>query len=354
MGKLKVIASQRNWIDSRSLDALESITHFRGVKRVVGLPDLSVGNVPNGMSVLCQDRIYPHLIGGDIGCGMSLFEVVKKSKNIKIDRFEKRLRKLKILDDIVLENETNLGYNLGTIGKGNHFAELHLVNEIKDIELFKKNKLNKNSLYSLIHSGSRAFGQIVFDNIAGKYNPNIGLDTNEAQDYLNNHNKAIIYASRSREIIARKLLKAVGVGEDCRVVSDTAHNSILETDDGWIHRKGATPTNRGLVVIAGSRGTLSYLVLPTNNTKISNYSLAHGAGRKWERSSAQAKLENRYSKKDLERTKIGSRVISSDTKLLYEEAPEAYKNIDIVIDDLVEANLAIVVATFRPILTYKE
>ena len=137
-------------------------------------------------------------------------------------------------------------------------------------------------------------------------------------------------------------------------VSDTAHNSILKTKEGWLHRKGATPTDKGLVIIAGSRGSLSYLVKPTEQTELSNNSLAHGAGRKWERSSAEAKLRDRYSYKDLQRSEIGSRVLCADKKLLYEEAPQAYKNIDIVIDDLVEAGLATVVATFRPILTYKE
>jgi release factor H-coupled RctB family protein len=108
------------------------------------------------------------------------------------------------------------------------------------------------------------------------------------------------------------------------------------------------------VIIAGSRGTLSYLVEPTENTEISNFSLAHGAGRKWERSSAEAKLRENYSKEDLHKTTIGSRVICNDSKLLYEESPQAYKNIDIVIDDLVQAGLVKIIASFKPILTYKE
>jgi release factor H-coupled RctB family protein len=355
MDKLTLIASQRNWIDSRSVETLEKIRHFKGVKKVVGLPDLSVGRVPNGMAVLTTDRIYPHLIGGDIGCGMSLFEI-PKCKRIKVDKYEKKLKKLESLDDVVLEQEENLGYNLGSVGKGNHFAELHLVNEVKEKAIFDAYNLNEKSLYCLVHSGSRAFGQIVFDKVAGKYDPNIGIDSKspEAIEYLEKHNRAIKYASQSREIITRKLLKAMGLGERCEHISDTAHNTILKIDDGWLHRKGATPTNKGLVIIAGSRGSLSYLVLPTNNTAFSNYSLAHGAGRKWERSSAEAKLRNKYSKADLERTEIGSRVLCRDKKLMYEEAPQAYKNIDIVIDDLVEAGLATVVATFRPILTYKE
>jgi len=248
----------------------------------------------------------------------------------------------------------SLGYHLGSIGKGNHFAELHLVNQVGDEVTFEALGLNATSLYTLVHSGSRAFGQIVFDKVAGQYNPNEGLSLVEAEPYLQEHNRAIAYAHQSREEIARRLLKAIKVEVAPKKVSDTAHNSISQTKKGWLHRKGATPMDRGAVIIAGSRGTLSYLVMPTELRGKSNASLAHGAGRKWERSSAEAKLRNRYTKSDLERTAIGSRVLCQDSKLLYEEAPQAYKNIDVVIADLVKAGLATVVATFRPILTYKE
>jgi len=356
MDKLTLIASQRNWIDSRSVETLENITHFKGVKKVVGLPDLSVGRVPNGMALLVEDRIYPHLIGGDIGCGMSLFQTSIKKSKLKVDKFEKRLKKIDSLDEVSLAQKPSMGYNLGSIGKGNHFAELHLVNEVKDEMYFRAYGLEENALYTLVHSGSRAFGQMVFDTVAGKYDPTEGLDpkSQEAEAYLEKHFKALDYARQSREEIAGKLLKVIGVGDEFTKVSDTAHNSITQTLQGWLHRKGATPTDKGLVIIAGSRGSLSYLVLPSSDTALSNYSLAHGAGRKWERSSAEAKLRNKYTKTDLERTEIGSRVLCKDKKLIYEEAPQAYKNIDIVIDDLVEAGLATVVATFRPILTYKE
>jgi len=359
MDNLKVIASQRNWIDTRSIDSLKQIARFKSVKKVVGLPDLSVGNVPNGMAVLTKDYIFPHLIGGDIGCGMSLYEIPlghAKSKKIKVERFEKKLEKLESIEDVELEDYEHMGYNLGTIGKGNHFAELHLVNEVKDKEAFERLNLSESSIYALVHSGSRAFGQIVFDKVAGSYEPEIGIDANsqKASEYLELHNKAIQYAHKSRDIIAKRIFKAIGFGEQVNRVSATAHNSIISTPNGWIHRKGATPTDKGAVIMAGSRGTLSYLVMPTADTEGSIYSLSHGAGRKWERSSAEAKLRDKYTLKDLKRTKIGSRVICKDKKLIYEEAPQAYKNIDIVINDLVEAKLATVIATFKPILTYKE
>ena len=83
------------------------------------------------------------------------------------------------------------------------------------------------------------------------------------------------------------------------------------------------------------------------------FSIAHGAGRKWSRSESRGRLERRFSAKDLIRTELGSHVICEDKELLYEEAPQAYKNISIVIDDLVQEGLVDVVATLKPVVTYK-
>jgi len=347
MGNLKVIASKNNYIDTRAVDALKKIAKLDDIKSVVALPDLSVGNVPNGVAIITKERIYPHLIGGDIGCGMALFEIKIDSKKVKIDKFEKALKKILLKD---IEVEEKLKYNLGTIGKGNHFAECLVVNQIFCKEFEEK----RSSLFLLVHSGSRAYGQIVFNRVSGKYNPNEGLSQSEAKEYLKEHNIALEYAKKGREVIAKRLLIALKIKGKLELISDTAHNSIIQTKDGWLHRKGATPTNKGLVAIAGSRGSLSYLLKPSNNTNISNYSLSHGAGRKWERSKAEAKLKMCYKSSELKRSKIGSRVVCDDKSLLYQEAPEAYKDIEVVINDLVESNLASKVASFRPILTYKE
>lgn len=343
MSNIKLFASSKNWIDSEAIEALNKISKFDGVKSVVGLPDLSIGNMPNGIAVISH-RVHPHLIGGDIGCGMSLFKIDIKAKRVKVEKFAKKLEKLDSLDTIF--SDLTPGYNIGTIGKGNHFAEFLVVNESKSKEI------NKDSLYLLIHSGSRAFGQIVFNSIDCK--PNIGYSEDEAKEYLQKHNKAIALAKENRELIAKRLLKAVGIKSNLTLISDTAHNSITKVSEGFLHRKGATPTNKGLVAIAGSRGSLSYLVEPTNDTQKSNYSLSHGAGRKISRSTAEAKLKASYSQEELKRTKLGSRVVCKDKSLLYQEAPQVYKDIEVVIGDLVDANLAKVVASFKPILTYKE
>ncbi len=354
MNNPTIIASERNWIDSRSVETLRQIAHFQGVQRVVGLPDLSVGHVPNGMAVATTERIYPHLIGGDIGCGMALYETAVRGKKIRAERFARHLTKLDSLYDI--EDGEEPGCHLGTIGRGNHFAELHVVESVADRELFDALGIDAGSLYILVHSGSRAYGQIVFDRVSGSYEPGSGIDAadEEAARYLASHDTAIGYARESRRIIAGRLAAAIRIERDLRTVSDTAHNSITRRDGQWLHRKGATPTDQGAVMIAGSRGSLSYLVQPAADTAHSLHSLAHGAGRKWERNSARGKLSHKYTRSDLERTAIGSRVLCRDKALLYEEAPQAYKDIEVVIGDLVDAGLATVIASFRPILTYKD
>jgi release factor H-coupled RctB family protein len=107
------------------------------------------------------------------------------------------------------------------------------------------------------------------------------------------------------------------------------------------------------VVIPGSRGTLSYLVKPTGDGASHAWSLAHGAGRKWTRSEARQRMRERFSVAELAQTGLGSRVVCEERDLLYEEAPGAYKKIEAVIADLVAAGLVSVIATLRPLLTYK-
>jgi len=107
------------------------------------------------------------------------------------------------------------------------------------------------------------------------------------------------------------------------------------------------------VVIPGSRGSLSYLVKPLGDGESRAWSLAHGAGRKWARSEARQRMRERFGMHQLTQTPLGGRVICGERDLLYEEAPAAYKNIEDVVQELVDAGLASVVATFRPLLTYK-
>jgi release factor H-coupled RctB family protein len=81
--------------------------------------------------------------------------------------------------------------------------------------------------------------------------------------------------------------------------------------------------------------------------------VAHGAGRKWARTDCKRKLFDFTTLSELKRTALGSRVICEDRALIYEEAPQAYKNVSSVLDSLVQTGLVKVLARSKPVLTYK-
>ncbi|TYQ13029.1 UNVERIFIED_CONTAM: release factor H-coupled RctB family protein [Acetivibrio alkalicellulosi] len=366
MNKVTIISSTNNWMEQNAIDQINQISKLPGVVRAVGLPDLHPGKTPVGAAIITENVIYPHLVGNDIGCGMSMFMTDIKKRKIKIDRMIKKLEVIENLREIPLpkENDLNkyfslLGSNLGTIGGGNHFAELQEVDTVFDEELFINLGFDKNNIMLLIHSGSRGYGQSILDESIKVYSAQNGLlhSSEAAINYLSSHDNAVNLASVNRDLIAYKILKSLGVEASVPKLLDCSHNfvSIKEWDNKlfYIHRKGAAPADKGPVIIPGSRGSLSYLVMPTDNVEVAGFSLAHGSGRKWERSMCRARLESKYTKESIKSTKLKGRVICNDTKLLFEEASEAYKNIDTVIRSLVDFELVKVISTFKPILTYK-
>ena len=163
------------------------------------------------------------------------------------------------------------------------------------------------------------------------------------------------WAQRNRECIKDRFLRALGDPAHTKI-SEVCHNALTPQryleQDGWLHRKGAAPTDQGLVMIPGSRGDLSYLVKPLAGSE-SAWSLAHGAGRKWARGESKGRLERKYSPEQLTRTPLGSRVICEHKGLIYEEAPQAYKPVETIVDTLVKSGLVAVVASFKPVITYK-
>ena len=70
---LILISNHKNWVEQAAKDQLAGVSRLPGVVKTVGLPDLHPGKTPVGMAGLSQGLFYPHLIGNDIGCGMSLF-----------------------------------------------------------------------------------------------------------------------------------------------------------------------------------------------------------------------------------------------------------------------------------------
>jgi len=183
----------------------------------------------------------------------------------------------------------------------------------------------------------------------------VEADSFAAEEYLRGHDFAVCWAKANRELIARRFTATIGA--EVESLWDGCHNNITRREsDGeamWLHRKGAVEAEGDFVVIPGSRGSLSYIVKPDGDGESHAWSLAHGAGRKWARSDARQRMRERFSVSELAQTPLGGRVVCEERDLLYEEAPAAYKNIEAVIGDLVAAGLVSVIATLRPLLTYK-
>jgi release factor H-coupled RctB family protein len=359
---MRVVASPKNWIEGSAIQQLEKTASLAGMRLAVGLPDLHPGkDSPIGAAFAVEGWLYPTLVGNDIGCGIGLWRTRLSAKAIKREVWADRLRDL---DGMWSGNTTAFlesrgiepsGFedSPGTIGGGNHFAELQRIENIAGSESYG---LERESIYLCVHSGSRGFGEAILRKHADRSGAkSLAIGSPDADQCVRQHDHAKRWASANRELVATRILERLKT--DGERILDICHNQVEQRPVGeyacWIHRKGAAPSTDGPVLIPGSRRAMSYVVAPREGGDRHAFSIAHGAGRKWSRSESRGRLERRFSAKDLIRTELGSHVICEDKELLYEEAPQAHKNISIVIDDLVQAGLIDVVATLRPVLTYK-
>jgi release factor H-coupled RctB family protein len=362
---VRLFTSARSWIEGEALRQLYAAAKLEGMRLAVGFPDLHSGKgSPVGAAFVTEGFIYPHLIGGDIGCGMALFKTDLVQRDLKLNCWAELRFDLEhpwegdareVLAASELES-TEFDEVLGTIGGGNHFAELQAVEEVVNAREFKQLGFGKQQLVVLVHSGSRGLGESILRAYAEEHQVN-GLDAESfaAAAYLRDLDLAVRWAETNRALIARRFVQALGTEAEC--LWDGCHNSItrreFEGEAVWVHRKGAVATEGEPVIIPGSRGSLSYLVKPIGEGESHAWSLAHGAGRKWARSETRLRMRERFGTHQLTQTPLGGRVICGARDLLYEEAPAAYKNIEDVVQDLVDARLVSVIATFRPLLTYK-
>jgi release factor H-coupled RctB family protein len=362
---VRLFASANSWIEGEALRQLYATSKLEGMRMAVGFPDLHPGKGSAvGAAFVTEGLIYPYLIGGDIGCGMALFKTDLVRRDVKLDRWAQLPFDLEhfwtnaISEVLAKEELDSTGFDnaLGTLGGGNHFAELQAVEEILNAREFKKCGLGKQELVVLVHSGSQGLGESVLrDYVAQHQARGSDAESFAAKAYLQGHDLAVRWAKVNRKLLAERFAQALGAEAD--LLWDGCHNSItsreFEGDTVWVHRKGAVVAKEEAVMIPGSRGSLSYLVKPLGDGESRAWSLAHGAGRKWARSQARLRMRERFGKEQLVQTSLGSRVICGNRELLYEEAPAAYKSIEAVVKDLVDAGLVSVIATIRPLLTYK-
>jgi tRNA-splicing ligase RtcB (3'-phosphate/5'-hydroxy nucleic acid ligase) len=280
----------------------------------------------------------------------------------------------------------------GTLGSGNHFLELQIVDQIFDEEAARVLGLEKDMVCVMIHSGSRGLGyQVCDDSLAmlRKAPAKYGLDlpdrqlacapvnSTEGQTYLAAMRAAANFAWCNRQLLmqqAREVFAAV-FGRSWQqlqmnLIYDVCHNIAKfeeHTVEGkrkrvWVHRKGATrafppghpeipPLYRRIgqpVIIPGDMGRASWVLVGEPGSMERTFgTTCHGAGRAMSRTAAFKAAAGRRIDKELEARGVIAR--SQSRKGLAEEQPAAYKNVDDVVDIVDRAGLSRKVARMRPI-----
>ena len=283
---------------------------------------------------------------------------------------------------------------LGTIGSGNHFVEVDYVEDIFDGEIAKAYGLQEGQLVVLIHTGSRGLGhQVATDHIRimmtamGKYDIKVPdrelacvpFNSEEGQNYFKAMCAAANFAWCNREIIsweARTAWKNIfgKEGGELKLLYDVAHNiAKIETHtiEGIakkviVHRKGATrafgPGFQELpnayikvgqpVIIPGSMGTCSYVLAGTSKSHdITFGSCCHGAGRRLSRRAAKQQVNAPVLKEQLRER--GIFVEAGSFKGIAEEAPIAYKDVNLVVETVNTSGIAKKVAKLKPVAVVK-
>lgn len=385
------------WLEGSATLQLERVAALPGCRCAVGMPDLHAGqHGPIGVAV-AMDAPWPSMIGGDAGCGARV--VGLPGVAMSGDALERRarettegpalpdadpeallraawargpagLREVEGVPEALVElagpdddegpsaplpaGAAGLGEALGTVGGGNHFVEVGVVEAVRDRAAAARAGLVPAGMAVIAHSGSRGLGTW----LAGRW-PREALAPDAVDGWLGELRGAVRFARVNRLLLAWRLLQALGAARPGKVGGqvDIVHNVVQAGVSGgervWIHRKGCAPAEAGaLTVVLGSRGARSWMMEGLGNPA-ALCSVAHGAGRKMTRGEAAAKVRAKHPRASLTRTPLGGRVLCDDPGLLYEEHPDAYKPIEPVVDALVAFGAARRVAALRPVLTVK-
>lgn len=351
-----------SWIEGAAVQQLEEIAGLPGMISVAGFPDLHPGKYgPVGIVALSQ-RLYPQLIGNDIGCGMSFFELSLPLRKFRVEKAAEQLRGLEQIDlgDITTRLvEHDLApdmrpQSLGTIGGGNHFCELQAVDEMFESEL--EGVADRQKLYLLVHSGSRSLGAELFGQTLGgdeHLRDGLAAGSDAAVEWLARSGECVRWASLNRQMVAERAARALRA--DLSLIADVPHNLVRTTASGFLHYKGAAAVGAGVVApVAGSRATRSYLVQALAGAERSHWGISHGAGRKYDRKAMHGRVGTNRSERDALRVNAwGGVAICEDRNLLIEEAAGAYKDAAKVVADLEAFGLVRPVAAMKPLVTYK-
>jgi len=366
-------------IEKGAIDQMEIAMQLPVTVAGALMPDAHQGyGLPIGGVLATNNAIIPYGVGVDIGCRMclSIYDIPETDLYENEAKYKRELiaftkfgagagwqGKFKAQHEVLDNNDFNLtpfiknlhdkaSVQLGTSGGGNHFVEWGIIEMLNDDALLNIKKGKYVALLS--HSGSRGFGAT----IAGYYTKlakelcrlpkeaanlaYLDMNSSEGQEYWLAMNLAGDYASASHEIIHDRLTKAINGTLLAKVENhhNFAWKETLNGQEVIVHRKGATPASKDLMgIIPGSMTAPGFLVRGKGEVDSIN-SASHGAGRQMSRTQAIksiSKNEMTTILKDHGVTLIGAGL---------DEAPMAYKNIDMVM--AAQKDLVDVLAKFTP------
>jgi tRNA-splicing ligase RtcB len=295
--------------------------------------------------------------------------------------------------DALTERALERGRNqVGTLGSGNHFLEVGIVERVFNSEVADRLGLEEGQITVMIHSGSRGLGYQVCDDslkvmqrAVEKYHLSIPdrqlacapVESPEGRQYLGAMSAAANYAWANRQVMMalaeRALVRALGAKPNelgVRLVYDVCHNIAKlerhkvegEEKTLCVHRKGATrafpPGHPDVpapykdigqpVLVPGDMGTGSFVCVGAQEAMEESFgSACHGAGRMMSRTKAVKRGKGRSIDRELEQK--GIVVKARGRKTLAEEMPEAYKDVDAVVDVMHAAGICRKVARIRPL-----
>lgn len=362
-------------LDPAALEQMENACRLPIARRGAVMADAHRGyGLPIGGVLATEGAVIPYAVGVDIACRMklSVFDMPPETIDDEADflantlEYEtafgvgshfKKPRDHEVMDEdwnvspITRQNKERARSQLGSSGSGNHFAEFGILT-LEDRELGLE---PGRYLALLTHSGSRGVGAAVADHyskLAKKLHPELpkelnqlawlDLDSQPGREYWAAMQLMGKYASANHAVIHREIRARLAA----RVIAgvENHHNfAWKEIHDGReviVHRKGATPANKGeLGVIPGSMTAPAYVVRGKGEES-SLHSAAHGAGRVMSRSQARRSIS--WNDVEAELEEKGVHLLSAGL----DEAPAVYKDIDEVME--AQSDLVETIARFDP------
>lgn len=339
------------------------------------MPDAHVGySLPIGAVVATEGVVLPSWVGYDIGCGMcalplpfSKQAVIENGQGIFKDLYRtiptgfsinQRSHRTVTDSDLsvsalsedgqMIARHANWERARGSLGGGNHFIEIAAD--------------ETDQVWAVIHSGSRGVGKQLAQHYMSMASPNrkaseghhaLLLDSELGQAYVNDMNWGLSYALENRLEMMHRIIRSIGqiLGEfnpvDWDQLINRNHNHATERDGHWIHRKGATHAEDGMMgVIPGNMRDGSFIVRGKGNPD-ALYSSSHGAGRVLGRTRAKAVLNL----EEFESSMNNAGVVALVGRETLDESPGAYKDIHEVMR--LQSDLVDVIHHAKPLINIK-